>query len=164
MKGSWIILLFIFWTPANGQVLSDWETRSENFYNRIKNIEFFIDRFNHQPEGSGKVVEVNKQDTITYLHWLKERDAVIFTLFEKQRIQMEKESYISKDNFNNFIRQVNNPFHEEFIHFADSGWYAALTFEATYHKKPVAIECALKVNRSKEGVYTWSITSLFSKH
>jgi hypothetical protein len=163
MKASFLILLLLIGSHASSQMLTDWETSAENFYKRIKNIEFFIDRFNHQPEGSGHVTEVSKKDTVTYLTWLKERDGTILTLFDKQRLKKEGDSYIKKGDLRDFILQVNNPHQQQFLHFSDSAWYATFTLEAIYQKKEVAIECVLVVNRTQEGAYTWAMTSMYSK-
>jgi hypothetical protein len=163
MKASWLILLLFISSHAGSQVLTDWETSAENFYHRVKNIEFFMDRFNHQPEGSGQIAEVKKEDTVAYLTWLKDRDGIILTLFDKQRLRKEGDAYIRKGDLRDFILQVNNPQQQQFLHFSDSGWYATLTLEATYQKKEVDVDCVLKVRRSQLGVYTWTMTSVYSK-
>jgi hypothetical protein len=163
MKASWLILLLFISSHARSQLLTDWETSAENFYHRIKNIEFFIDRFNHQPEASDQLGEVNKKDTLTYLAWLKERDGTILTLFDKHRLRKEADAYIKQEDLRDFILQVNNPQRQQFLHFYDSGWYVTFTFKATYRKKEVDVECVLKISRSQLGVYTWTMTSVFSK-
>ena len=161
MNKGWItIIFFLSSMQAFGQVVTDWEIRANNFYNRIKNIEFFMDRFNH---GRKELMHLSKIDTATYIKKLKERDILIFTLFDKQRLKSEGDKYISKKNAQDFIRQVNNPYQPQFLNFSDSGWYATFAFEGEYKKKPIAIDCALKVNRDLQGVYTWTIIKIFSK-
>ncbi len=161
MNKGWItIIFFLLSMQAFGQVVTDWESRANNFYNRIKNIEFFMDRFNH---GRKELMHMDKIDTASYIKKLEERDILIFTLFDKQRLKNEGNKYISKSNVQDFIRQVNNPYQQQFLNFSDSGWYATFTFECEYKKKPVTIDCALKVNRDPQGVYTWTITKIFSK-
>lgn len=163
LKIACFSILFFTGQFASAQLLSEFEVASENFYYRIKNIEFFIDRFNHVAEGSGLAPEVNKADTVVYLAWLKERNTLIFTLFDKQRIRKERDAYVSRENYSEFLKSVNDPYDQQYINFADSNWYATFSFLAEYKGKPAIIDCSLKVNRSGKGVYTWVMSSVYSK-
>lgn len=153
--------LLLLASVAHAQLLSDFEIASENFYYRIKNIEFFMDRFNHSDEG--RVPNINKNDTTSYLKWLKERNTLLFTLFDKQKIRREGDQYVTHKNYADFIRQVNDPYHQQYLHFADSNWFATLKFAADYQGKPATIDCTLKVNKSSAGVYTWILSSATSQ-
>jgi hypothetical protein len=152
------VILSFFTTVVNvhGQILTDWQTRTENFQTRVKNIEFFINRFNNQPEGTSDL-KTNNLDSLQWRAFREERQHQVFYLFDLQRLN--RKDTVLRDKVTRFIAQVNSDTTPVFIHFADSSWFAQVDLAVTEKGKPDVLTCYLQVNKTKSGVYTWAVRS-----
>ena len=138
----------------------DWESRAENFHYRVKNIEFFIDRFNNQPEGSGSAHAANPKDTAACIAFMKERDMKIFSLFDLGRI--DKTDQTLKKQINTFFRDINSPYDPKFLRFVDTYWYAELTMSVLSGGHPTKLRCIMQVVPLGGGAIGWAIKSFQS--
>ena len=145
---------------AQGQVVYDWENRAENFHYRVKNIEFFIDRFNNQPEGSGSAHAANPKDTAACISFMKERDMKIFSLFDLGRINKTDQNL--KQQINTFFRDINSPYDPKFLRFVDTYWYAELTMSVLAGGHPKNLRCIMQVVPLGGGAIGWAIKSFNS--
>ncbi|MBA4058626.1 MAG: hypothetical protein C0490_28175, partial [Marivirga sp.] len=128
----------------------DWEDRAENFHYRVKNIEFFIDRFNNQPEGSGSPHAANPRDTAACIAFMKERDQKIFSLFDLNHLDKKDEKVRQK--INTFFREINSPYQPKFLRFEDMYWYAELIFNVVTDNQQKKMKCILQVVPMGQGV------------
>lgn len=154
------IVLFVFINDASAQLAYEWENRAENWEYRVKNIEFFIDRFNNQPEGSGSAHAANPKDTAACLAFMKERDSKIFTLFDLAKF--DRKDVELKKNINTFLRDINSPYQPRFLRFEDMYWYAELTMAAHSGGLTRKLSCILQVVQLGNGVLGWVIKSVHS--
>ena len=138
----------------------DWEQRAENFHYRVKNIEFFIDRFNNQPEGSGSARAANPKDTAACIAFMKERDMKIFSLFDLGRI--DKSDQKLKEKINTFFREINSPYNPKFLRFVDTYWYAELMLTVMAGGHPKKVRCMMQVVPLGGGAIGWVIKSFHS--
>jgi hypothetical protein len=138
----------------------EWETKAENWEYRVKNIEFFIDRFNNQPEGSGSARAANPKDTAACLAFMKERDFKLFSLFDLKRI--DRMDPAVKQKLNTFFRDVNSPYQPKFVRFEDMYWYAELNMTVRTDGHSKMMRCILQVVRLGQGVQAWAIKSFHS--
>ncbi len=145
---------------ASAQMVYDWETRAENFHYRVKNIEFFLDRFNNQPEGSGSTHAANPKDTAACLAFMNERDAKIFSLFDLS--QLDKKDQETRKKINTFFRDINSPYQPKFLRFEDRYWYASLTFDVHSGGEPKRLHCIMQVVSLGQGALGWVIKSFHS--
>lgn len=153
-------VLILSVSVANGQMVYDWEQRAENFHYRVKNIEFFIDRFNNQPEGSGSSHAANPKDTAACIAFMKERDMKIFSLFDLGRI--DKTDQNLKKQINSFFRDINSPYEPRFLRFVDTYWYAELTMTVLAEGHPKKLRCIMQVVPMGGGAIGWAIKSFNS--
>jgi hypothetical protein len=153
-----VILLGV--SLAQGQVVYDWENRAENFHYRVKNIEFFIDRFNNQPEGSGSARAANPKDTAACIAFMKERDVKLFSLFDMGKL--DKTDQNLKKKINTFFRDINSPYDPKFIRFVDTYWYAELTMTVLEGGHPKKLRCIMQVVPLGQGAVGWAIKSFHS--
>lgn len=138
----------------------DWEQRAENWEYRVKNIEFFIDRFNNQPEGSGSSHAANPKDTAACMAFMKERDSKMFSLFDRGKLN--KNDAAMKQRINAFFREINSPYQPRFIRFEDTYWYAELTMIARSGGQSRQLRCIMQVVHLGQGVLGWAIKSVHS--
>lgn len=143
-----------------GQLVYEWETKAQNWEYRVKNIEFFIDRFNNQPEGSGSPRAANPKDTAACLAFMKERDFKLFSLFDLNRI--DRNDAALKQKINTFFRDVNSPYQPKFVRFEDMYWYAELSLNVLAGGRSKKMQCILQVVRLGQGVQAWAIKSFHS--
>ena len=154
------IIIGAFVTEASGQLVYDWENRAENWEYRVKNIDFFIDRFNNQPEGSGSTRAANPQDTAACLAFMKERDYKLFSLFDLGKI--DRKDAAVKQKINTFFRDINSPYQPKFIRFEDMSWYAELDMTVLSGGRSKKLSCIMQVVRLSQGVQEWVIKSFHS--
>jgi len=147
-------------TDTFGQLVYEWESRAENWEYRVKNIEFFIDRFNNQPEGSGSTHAANPTDTAACLAFMKERDSKMFSLFDRSKLN--KKDVALKHRINTFFREINSPYQPKFIRFDDNYWYAELTMMARSGGQASQLRCIMQVVHLGQGVAGWAIKSVHS--
>jgi len=143
-----------------GQLVYEWETKAQNWEYRVKNIEFFIDRFNNQPEGSGSARAANPKDTTACLAFMKERDFKLFSLFDLNRI--DRKDAAVKQKINTFFREINSPYQPKFVRFEDMYWYAELNMNVLASGQSKKMRCILQVVRLGQGVQAWAIKSFHS--
>lgn len=162
MKGSFIIISIILTSAqfAVGQIVYEWENQAENYYYRVKNIEFFIDRFNNQPEGSGRTQTQTQPDSNSQKHFLSDRDNTIFSLFDLQRLNKKDEKL--KQRINAFFLKVNNVNDPLFLNFTDNHWFAELLLSIRYQNQETMLQCILQVKQLSHGEYGWSIQSFIA--
>lgn len=158
---STLLLLLGVGTLAQGQMVYDWETRAENFHYRVKNIEFFMDRFNSQPEGSGSAKAANPKDTAACIAFMQERDNKLFSLFDLGKI--DRKDAALKEKINTFFRQINSPYNPMFIRFEDPAWCALVEFKVTAKGKPERLQCVMQVVPLGRGAVGWAIKSFQSE-
>ena len=154
------IILLMEQSKAQGQLVYDWEQRAENFHYRVKNIEFFIDRFNNQAEGSGSAHAANPKDTAACIAFMKERDQKIFSLFDLARIDRHDQD--TKKLINTFFRDINSPYNPKFLRFVDTYWYAELTMTVLAEGHPKKLRCIMQVVPLGGGAIGWAIKSFNS--
>ena len=154
------IIYGLFVTEASAQLVYDWENRAENWEYRVKNIEFFIDRFNNQPEGSGSTRAANPKDTAACLAFMKERDYKLFSLFDLAKI--DRKDAAVKQKINTFFRDINSPYQPKFIRFEDMYWYAELNMNVQAGGQSKKLSCIMQVARMGQGVQAWVIKSFHS--
>ena len=147
-------------TVVYGQLVYEWETKAQNWEYRVKNIEFFIDRFNNQPEGSGSARAANPKDTAACLAFMKERDFKLFSLFDLNRI--DRKDPAVKQKINTFFREINSPYQPKFVRFEDMFWYAELDLNVQASGQSKKMRCILQVVRLGQGVLAWAIKSFHS--
>lgn len=154
------IFIFFLWSAlaSQAQIITDWQIQTENFQSRVKSIEFFIDRFNNQPEGSGKVI-FDKSDSVKRIKFSEERNGRLFSLFDWRSINRKDTALQHK--LSDFIKQINNPLSPQFIQFNERGWLAQIDFEITQNGKKAILTCYLQTSE-KENVYTWALRSFTS--
>jgi hypothetical protein len=140
------------------QIVSPWETESEAFKLRIKNIEFFIKRFNNENDSAATAV-VLPSDTVTYQRFLKKRELSLVSLFDQVRIRNQSERAF-RDRATRFIHFVNDPSRQQYLHFTDSTWWAEATVAATYQGKPVQLRCVLRIITIPSGGFEWTLLSI----
>jgi hypothetical protein len=145
---------------ASAQLVYDWENRAENWEYRVKNIEFFIDRFNNQPEGSGSTHAANPRDTAACLAFMKERDYKLFSLFDLGKI--DRKDAAVKQKINTFFRDINSPYQPKFIRFEDMYWYAELNMNVQAGGQSKKLSCIMQVAGVGQGVQAWVIKSFHS--
>jgi hypothetical protein len=141
-------------------MLYDWENRAENWEYRVKNIEFFIDRFNNQPEGSGSPRAANPKDTAACLAFMKERDYKMFSLFDLASI--DRKDPAVKEKINTFFRDINSPYQPKFIRFDDMNWYAELNLTVQSGGQSKQLSCIMQVVGLGQGVQAWVLKSFHS--
>ncbi|HZY82418.1 MAG TPA: hypothetical protein VFE50_22990 [Cyclobacteriaceae bacterium] len=137
MTARLTIFLVFFSTMAVGQVQDDWDIQAENFLNRIKNIEFFIDRFNSQGT-----------DTL-------QRNYQIISLFDLTKLKA-KNSVSYRETAAAFIRSVNRRDHQVLLNFTDTSWYAELSVKT---KSSGLLTCLLQVTPQPSG-HAWSVVAI----
>jgi hypothetical protein len=147
------LFLLVSVRTAQAQLVTDFDMRSENFLFRIKNIEFFIDRFNGE-DALAPLQRPASSDTTAYRAWQQQRNELMLSLFDRSRLQ--KKEY-DVNLLTDFFRDVNSTEHPRTIHFSDSLWYAVLQINAQHKTQPVALWCVLSMQRTAQGVYLWSI-------
>ncbi len=157
MQRSLCFVLCLCGFLAQGQLMYDWENRAENFHYRVKNIEFFIDRFNNQPEGSGSARAANPKDTAACIAFMKERDQKVFSLFDLAHL--DKKDAALKERVNTFFRDINNPYQPRFIRFEDMYWFAELIFVVQHGAQKKKLRCVMQVMPAGKGVLVWAIRS-----
>ncbi|HMG93583.1 MAG TPA: hypothetical protein VK589_26175 [Chryseolinea sp.] len=154
------IVYGIFVPEVSAQLVYDWENRAENWEYRVKNIEFFIDRFNNQPEGSGSVHAANPKDTAECLAFMKERDYKLFSLFDLGKV--DRKDAAVKQKINTFFREINSPYQPKFIRFEDLFWYAELNMSVQSGGQSKKLSCVMQVVNLGQGVQAWVIKSFHS--
>ena len=157
---SMSFFLWLLQSIAYGQLMYDWENRAENFHYRVKNIEFFIDRFNNQPEGSGSAHAANPKDTAACLAFMKERDFKLYSLFDLNRINKKDEKL--KQKINAFFRDINSPYQPKFLRFEDMYWYAELMLTVHTKGQQKKLRCILQIVPLGNGALGWVIRSFHS--
>lgn len=139
------------------QIVSDFGTRGENFEYRIKNIEFFIDRFN----GNDPLALLKRPattDTSGLEAWHRQREGLLLSLFDHARLQRKGyDTQVVTD----FIHDVNSRLQQKSIHFSDSLWYAVLQIDALHKSQPVSLWCVLRMCRGDDGAFTWSLQNMY---
>lgn len=158
LPSCFILLVLALPSRTAAQVKASWEAKAENFHFRVKNIEYFIDRFNNQPEGQGYIRVPDRADTAAYLHWLQERDAAIFSLVDYPVFLQGKPD---RNSLLEFFRNVNNPYQPQFIAFTDSLWFAVIEFQGTLDAKPITAKVVLNVMQTG-AVTEWSLRRFVS--
>ena len=121
----------------------------EHFAYKVKQIDEFIERFNHTDKTLIRQYLQERYETDA------SREELIISLFD-----FSKKNWNKKD-ISNFMEDVVYPNQPPYISFYDKEWYALVTCKAVYLGKPVLFYLTLSVEQNTErNAVRWAVNSV----
>jgi hypothetical protein len=126
------------------------ETLTLDFAFNVHSMDVFFDRFNYK----------KNMESIEYLrsrnpnHQLS-RTSLVKSLFNLEQIGQA----INFEDVKMFLTTVVDTLNPKYLRFKDNDWYAKLKCKVNYNGKPTSIDLILKVERTKNMAFKWSLVS-----
>lgn len=141
------LVLLLFQTASKAQPGS--VDLTANFVFCVHSMDDFFDRFDFKRNtGFEKYVKKNYPDFVL------NRKLLISHLFNLKNDYLKENKNISE-----FINQVTDSTMPSYIYYSDDNWYAELKCKVNYKKKTQNLKLILKVERSKQNTFKWSVVS-----
>ena len=130
----------------------------EAFKKRVKGIEQFMKRFNHEEDLTGKPTQAQTLDT-AFLEGRKR--SITYLLDYKKYGQANQEEAGRVRKFIDYVNKGDST--AWFLDFYDQGWYAQVTMEAKHQGKPIDLALTLKNEVVGDKKSKWVVTGVVSE-
>lgn len=144
MKIIWIIILLLKLTDVAAQSADS--LLNEQLHFQIKQLDEFIQRFNHKIDVYGREISVNHSIT---------RPEYLFSLFDTYYLQ--KESKDGRTEAKQFVSQITDNNRPQFLKFANENLFALAQCKVNYKGKEKPMQLLLKVELVANGAAKWVI-------
>ena len=142
-----VCFLLVF-NKTNAQTFKNQSLLNESFAYKVHTLDMFFDRFNYTKKMAVLNYIQNQKPDIQLT-----RDVLIRSLFNFEIFKEPKD--ISTSFL--FVKSCIYSIHPLYLSYFDDNWYAKLYCKVLYKKKISTIELTLKVERTQQNAFKWSI-------
>jgi hypothetical protein len=146
------LLIFSYSFPAPAQ-RSGLKKNNEDFTAlfafHVKTMDDFFDRFNFR-KNTGFQNFIRKN----YPGFILTRSELIKQLFNQKKFDINKDKNVS-----DFVNEVSDSLFPQYLKYDNNDWYAELKCNVLYKNKLQKLTLTLKVERSVQNAFRWSVVS-----